>query len=222
VDLESLELVWSKEYKLPLVPQHNNPWIYCAYIIEIMRRHDLLIHPECLMAYYRKCTVKPGLVNRWPGSGGVTSHDELIGLASVMGPKQCLEVLNYLDRNFGYYNNIQPKPKSIKEFFRYNLYRMPYLRSYLSARSNRIVFPLGFFFFCALVLIDCLFGKDSGGHLRVWIMLTHLSKKHWTAKILFKIFDTVLNVRQITLNKCLGDELPMLKIKGKENWRRVT
>lgn len=153
--LESLKAssVWNPTYNLPCGPGQN-PWIYMAYYDTVLRLNGERLEALDLILFYIHCEVsgKPGLFKRFPdGGGGPTSHDEVMGLFSLMGnivrddsatdfersrAKDIMDrVLHRLDTHLGDFNShSNPTGWNV---FRYNIYRFYWLRPYLSAAAGR-------------------------------------------------------------------------------------
>ncbi len=167
---------WDGNHNLPLIPQHNNPWIYSAYIMKCIQDEMILgagIY-ERLYTHLKKCMVEPGLFNRWPnGSGGVTSHDEIMGIAWHF-PEAAKQILKYLMKNDGIYLN-----KEVNNPERYNVYRMIFLKPFLLACAKYQVSVLSQIKWSVFLVYDLLTHRkkkdlDCGGRLRIWIMLDRM------------------------------------------------
>lgn len=165
---------WDPRYNLPLVPKANNPWIYLAYATKLVKDANL---SDFDRKYELKiwnllcsCEVKPGLYNRWPdGSGGVTSHDELIGMAYLV-PEMAFRILSHLEIHLGYYNNL-----GTGGYLRFNLYRFVFLKPYLKVRAKMDLNLWDKLAWSAYMLLDALFykGRDEDGRLMRWLMAEH-------------------------------------------------
>ena len=88
LDLLKQSEAWDPRYSLPLVPMHNNPWIYLAYCTRILRRdggwwssENKQTFEASIQTHFERCsTDKLGYLKRWP-EGGICSHDEILGAA---------------------------------------------------------------------------------------------------------------------------------------------
>lgn len=172
--------VWDSRYDLPLSPQNNNPWFYCALALKMIYASGQIPTSDFLDALYlyaNKCEIEPGLFRRWPNSSpsDVTSHDELIGMA-YLAPSFAHRICSYLDAHDGYYNNTA-LPEKIPE--EWNLYRIYWLPPYLRARARMPVSLLSQLKWSAFVLWDLVKIKketnDASGRLLIWIMSDDMS-----------------------------------------------
>lgn len=206
----SVSSAWSKLYDLPLCPVFNNPWIYGAYALKLLRLNGLnaseqedLKHRFGLHAL--ACRVDPalpGLMNRWPdGGGGMTSHDELMGMAYI-SPGLARALVAYLAQTDGVYIN---KPEETKgdqfSSLRHNVYRFPFMKPFLMACAGYTPGLLSQLAFAGHLVVDAFTTKsgdtsDAGGKLRIWIMLEHMERfritnaavKFWRSKMKDKGF----------------------------------
>lgn len=187
---------WSEECGLPLVPFHNNPFIYGAYAIKIIRLHDKIDpldpSPESNYAWMREnwerylkdTEIEPGFFNRWPkGRGGLTSHDEVMGRAWLC-PKEASKILAYLEKHDGLFANVDIK-SGIPE--RENIYRFYWLKPFLKACTihkdnpdQHRVSLISQLIWSWYALMDGMFYKkeenDGGGRARMWLMLDKMEK----------------------------------------------
>ena len=182
---EPLLEIWSHEYRLPLVPQHHNPWLYMAYAKSV----GVSISPVDLETYYRACTVIPGVFKRRPdGQGGKLSHDEMIG-AAYLSSKIARDLYLYLDVNSGYYDSEKPGTRKPATY----MWRFPWLKPYLRTIAGQTASLLDQIFFCAYVLRDAI-DSDAGvsSRLRIRLMAEHMMQyricrctlSYWRKKIL--------------------------------------
>jgi hypothetical protein len=176
---------WDTRYALPLVPIHNNPWIYSAYALKIMRASGLTSSEEMQLLYHFEsyasgCRIEPGLFNRWPdGTGGVTSHDELMGMAYVSSDFAC-ELLAFLQKTDGVYCNKREELDS-SDSERFNVFRFVFLEPFLRARAGYRVGLFSQLQFSAHVVRDMCSRRpddtsDAGGLARLWLMLDTMEK----------------------------------------------
>jgi hypothetical protein len=164
---------WDRRHLLPVCSSYNNPWIYMAYASKIMFDYDKcqLKYTDVLL-FAQKCQISSGLYNRWPdGSGGVTSHDELMGIA-YLDRKRAKEIFFYLVENDGIYINVDYQFDSKDRF---NLFRFPWFISYLKARALIPLSVWSQFLWCLPIIQDLLFynskkKKDEDGRLMKWLM----------------------------------------------------
>lgn len=172
---------WDHTFDLPLVPIHNNPFIYAAYATRIIEEYE---NPAYLidLQYHAldKCAVNIhdffGLYNRWPGGvGGQISHDEIIGLCYI-SPFIAKSILSYLKSHFGFYDNISPTKPRLNSF----MYRYPFLYPFIKIRSGfklnilQYITMSAYFFFSALFTNK----KNSGEILLQWIMVEGIKVKY--------------------------------------------
>jgi len=174
---------WHKKYNLPLCPMFNNPHIYGAYaykIISLDKRvsdADLVELQRDFRTYYRACRITSGLIHRWPdGSGGITSHDEIIGAAKIY-EENAKEIMLHLTMTDGVYIN---KPKEIapggEEVC--NVFRILWVKPVLMALAK---FRLGIFLQCqyaAVLIVDAISYKegDEAGRLRHWLTFKEMGE----------------------------------------------
>ncbi len=177
---------WDIRYSLPLVPQASNPWIYGAYAMKIMRMNGLPPGEDFALQenwddYAKVCRVLPGLFNRWPdGGGGVTSHDEIMGMAYV-SKSLAKEILQYLKESGGVYCN------KLEDLLRdgprhYNVRRFLWLMPYLRSCAGEYVGIFAQTQWSACLVYDALTHKkgdlvDAGGRLKNWIMFDSMASK---------------------------------------------
>lgn len=190
---------WDPRYDLPSVPIHNQPFLYGAYAIKIIKLRDgndflasHMVHNTIyrFWDYIAKCEKESGLYNRRPdGSGGITSHDELIGLVYIKWPESQY-ILEYLKKHRGRYVNTSEVSWNP---FKWNLYRFPWFIAYLKARRDDYLSNAWQFIWSLQLLAPDLvwFRPDNGGLLRKWIMLDEMERhpisgwfiKKWRAKM---------------------------------------
>ena len=181
---------WDQRFNLPLVPMHNNPWIYLAYALKMIRlgKHtndELIELVDLIEDHLARCRTKVwGEFYRWPeGLGGDTSHDEVMGIAYI---DWCLKletaptkaILERLLETDGVYN-VQNVPEKIPE--EHNIYRFVWMEAFLKACTNK--FRVGFisqFWFSVALLKDIFkYKKEDGnesGLLLKWIMFEPMEK----------------------------------------------
>lgn len=176
---------WDARYNLPLVPIHNNPWIYLAYAVKLIANgqhtNDELIElVDLIEDQLERCkSDEAGEWWRWPGErGGPVSHDELMGLGYLgwklgLPSKPAQKILSHLNKTDGEYN--LTNEDGIPE--RYNVYRFVFLTPFLRACTKK-EFRLGWLsqiMFCFHVGLDAVTYKlehgDEGARLRMWLMM---------------------------------------------------
>lgn len=178
---------WDARFGLPVCPSFNNPWIYGAYALKVMRVAGLTAIEEVALVdrfidFAKGCRIKPGLFNRWPdGGGGVTSHDELMGMAFI-SKNLAKEIVAYLDETDGVYLN-KPEEKADHPNWeiRFNVYRMVFLLPFLRARAGHSLNLASQLVFAAHLWKDAFSAKatdtgNAGGRLRNWLMLDTMEK----------------------------------------------
>jgi hypothetical protein len=173
---------WHPKYDLPTT-QLNNPWIYLAYAVKIVRQTtkssvmgELDAHDQ-FIDFLSSCEKAPGLFNRWPdGSGGLTSHDELMGIAYL----NCMaanRIIRYLHNYHGVYNNTGEPGR----WWRFLMYRFVWVMPFLRACSTDYYCdPIARLVWSTWLLWDALsFSKDDhGGRLRIWLMIDTMASKY--------------------------------------------
>lgn len=125
---------WCPEHKLPLIPEHNNPGIYCALMVWLCK-----FFPDTWrerFEFFWKSAVYPR-ISRFPGGrGGNFSHDEIIGWAYLS--KEAADfLLHRLEKWWGWFPNEHGKFE-LARFF----YRFIFLKPYLLMRCEK---PLSWF-----------------------------------------------------------------------------
>lgn len=195
--------VWDSRYDLPLLPDHNNPWIYAAYALKIIKSwgedvDNLYLTRELIEHANEKCRVEKGLYHRWPdGFGGHTSHDELIGLCYI-DAAIAKDVLNYLDFNDGVYNNLKNTVTSLIPD-RYNLYRFLWLRPYIAECAKARLNILSQLKWAGFVVANALFKKAEGWDtkLMIWLMSERM-ENHTICKLAILFWES--RMKKLGLN----------------------
>lgn len=171
---------WSLNYNLPIVEFHNNPHLYMAYAYKIIRLWDKESAAKIIPYFYlyaSQCQINFGLFYRYPDKrGGPTSHDELIGIAS-MSEFLAKHIYNYIKNHNGVYDNGED-PHVKYRFFRYNLYRFPWAIVYIKACAGYKLSCFDKFVFNLFLKLDMINykGSNEGGRLRIWLMLDVMEK----------------------------------------------
>lgn len=180
---------WDQRFNLPLVPMHNNPWIYLAYALKMVRlgKHtndELIELVDLCEDHLAACRTKVwGEFYRWPdGSGGNTSHDEVMGIAYVdwclkLATKPTQAILSRLQQTDGEYN-VQNLPEGVPE--RWNIERFVFLEPFLKACAGFRVGLISQLWFSIPLLVDIFkYKKEDGnesGILLKWIMFEPMEK----------------------------------------------
>lgn len=174
---------WDARYRLPLVPRYNNPWIYGAYAYKLMIDNrapitELKLLNERFSFHFRHCQVTQGLINRWPdGTGGMTSHDELIG-AAYISVTNARAICFYLKMMNGYYIN-KPNEVKRKQFFRHSMHRFPWAMTFLKLRAGKGFSPSIFeLIYTALHICLSAFSKSESANCKSWLM-RDVFQMHW-------------------------------------------
>lgn len=166
IDLRQTE-IWDARYGLPTVPQHNQPWLYMAYVACCMP-FDFM--PE-LVVFARGCDRPDGTSTRWPdGSGGKFSHDEILGRAYFDSPFAS-RVLDTLMRNDGIYDRNEDMELG-------NQYRFLFLIPYLKACAKYRVGLFSQLQWCLHVIVTAFSrteGQESGA-LKIWLMSEYMNQ----------------------------------------------
>jgi hypothetical protein len=210
--------LWDSRSDLPLFPTFNNPWIYGAYALKIMRHAGLTLDEELSLVkrfeeHAAKCRIAPGLFDRWPGgSGGVFSHDEIIGMAYISAPLAA-ELLEYLETTDGVYcNKPEDVPYQDPSFRdRYNVFRIVQLKPFLQARAPTRHLGLPSQFVWSAATIKDAFGYkrgdvgDAGGRLRTWIQLEAMAP-HGLSGLAVLAWKTAMRKKSATLKTMLTHE----------------
>lgn len=158
---------WDSQYHLPLIPEHNNPWIFCAYVQRLLWTNGDWIPYSDIEKHISRCEEEPGFIQRWPGDNN-TSHDELLG-AAFLSPAFSARAVDYLSKHNGYYT--QEKPT-----LRDNIYRYVFMLPALKAFANR---PVNLFLQILLafhVLWELYFVKagEANDRLKIWLMYPYV------------------------------------------------
>lgn len=171
---------WHPEYDLPLCPDLNNPHLYCSYAFKIMKAGGMTAAEQLGFldrydAYAKKCQIALGLLNRWPdGHGGMTSHDEVMGMA-YLSQSLAQEILTRLLADDGVYIT-HPGEAEGRPSYDFNLLRFVWVLPFIKARALPRVGQISQSVWAAHMTYDALRFKagstdDAGGRLRNWIML---------------------------------------------------
>lgn len=166
--------VWDEEWQLPIARAGGNPHIYTAYCDLILKLYGEGIWAWKYDEFFASCTVpgQAGLFKRWPdGRFGNTSHDEVMGAAHMSNILAFL-IIRRLDESGGTFNPLG-LPESKPE--RWNLYRMVWLRPYLSSRARYRVNLFEQLLWAAKVFISAFRDHKNwkvgpGPRLRAWLM----------------------------------------------------
>ena len=197
---------------MPFCPQNNNPWLYMAYVDMILRFNKEELNRGDIVSTFLDCCIdqnRPGLFNRWPdGTGGLNSHDEIMG-AAYLHEDIARWLLRYLDDNDGEFNNTK---ETSTKLFRFNVYRMVFLRPYVKARAGLGMGPLAQTIWSGHIILSAMkdYGPDrAGARLRSWMMF-HGLKKYWICQLAMRFWVMRMNSK--------GESLAgTLMIEPKEN-----
>lgn len=217
----SLE-VWHPTRNLPLVPIHNNPWIYSRYSMMCIGGDSRLIDSEFddlmdrLDVHAENCETSPGVFDRdLGGSGGIFSWDEIIGIAGHF-PWAAKRILEHLFKTDGVYINRRQDMGEGKTDRDYYVYRILCVKPFLRARAPG--YRVGFFsqaqfaLFILLDLLGFLFkGADYGGMLRIWTMLETMSQ-YWLSGVSVLIWQFIMHKRGHNPRRCFEHYLTRAKV----------
>ena len=168
---------WDAQWDLPIAKAGGNPWIYMAYADLTLKLHGETLEREPIYEYAEACRVAYGLFYRRPdGSFGPTSHDELIGIASLCSGLAA-EVVQYLDDRDGLYET--HGPDAYPE--RYNVYRFLWLRPYLAARAGYRVSLISQAIWSLKLVVEAWSDRNGakqgpGPRLRAWLMAAEMRR----------------------------------------------
>jgi hypothetical protein len=166
---------WDERWDLPVAKSGNNPWIYLGYAEMVLRLHGENLTSHRLTHFYAECTVEPGLIKRFPGSTIPTSHDEVMGAASLRWG-YAIEIYNYVLKTGGNYDS-----HGISPFGRFNILRMPWLKAYLEARAGFNPSPWDKAFWIGRLLVGAILdrnGSKKGPRPRLmnWLMASAMRR----------------------------------------------
>jgi hypothetical protein len=202
--------IWDKRFGLPLVPGLNNPFFYLALITKIYRGLQAVPFFAGTQEYIDGCKKDRGLYHRRPdGTGGVTSHDELIGIA-YLDQDAAQGILGYLQMRDGVYNNSGASEEDSGE--RFNLFRFPWFISYLKARAGFRVGLHSQFFYATHVYLDAKknqnpLSESPDARLMIWLMNEEMGK-YPLCNLAIRYWERVMNKYQKTVSGWFKDHLP--------------
>lgn len=201
--------MWDSTYDLPLSPQNNNPWFYLALAMKVISLKDGSLPAEIherIARHMMACRIEPGLFKRWPkqSESDVTSHDELIGIASI-SRAQAEDIYHYLVTHDGEYNNsILPDP-----FGQWNLSRFFWFIAWLKARAGIKLSFYSQILWSLHVVYDLIKTKpgtdDASGRLLIWIMLSEM-ENYWVTGPVVSLWRAVMKKKSITPKAMLSLE----------------
>jgi hypothetical protein len=177
--------VWDPIWDLPLFPGHN-PHIYLAYTQQVLKLRGETLSEVDYRYYYWGCEVEEGLFRRAPETWDpITSHDEIMG-ACALDQEVARRVVGYLRRSRGYFNPLEPKPRGLREFFRFNVLRMLWMWPFLRTCAGERIGLFWQLVWCLRVLLGH-FQLDSSKHgpkarLMNWLMADQMVRYrpcHW-------------------------------------------
>jgi hypothetical protein len=169
---------------------HSNPHLYTAYAEKILNGYGETVGVG-IFKYTRSCQTFKGLYHRFPdGGGGVTSHDELIGIISH-AEFFAVNILYTLEDNNGVYDNQNPDNPNKK----HNLSRFPWFTAYVKTSAFVRDYRTPFYNTCyAIYLIDQALRyhptkrPDDGGRLLTWLMSDKMRKQPY-CRLAHKFWD---------------------------------
>lgn len=222
--------MWDGRHDLPLAPILNNPWIYSAYAALCMRLKDGgMFNRARVLAHFVACengVQNPrqydlGCFARWPdGSGGMTSHDEIMG-AAFHDPWIALRILGHLDRTGGVMNNTGELP-SDPLGLQWNVYRMIFLRPYLLACAEYDVNIFDQFLWCVSLIASFATSPkgDAGTRLRNWLMADKM-KRYKLCRAVIQVWCTRIGMSP---KECLAiepGEYPVMSEIAPDSWAAI-
>lgn len=170
---------WDNTFDLPTVPIHNNPWLYLAYAVKVMRANGLsdtaleLDIRAKVRARMKACLVRSGLYHKSPGGrGGLMSHDELLGLC-YLDQDVAKTIYLYLIETDGVYAN---EPVPFDE--RANVFRIAWVSPVLRGLAGLRLSLITQAYLSVILLTDAVLYKsgDEGSRLRFWIAESALDR----------------------------------------------
>jgi hypothetical protein len=210
---------WSQQWELPLLL--DNHWIYMGYADLVLRLNGEKLDRESVARYYNACLVpgSPGLINRKPVGSGQTSHDEVIGAASL-DKLMAHEILIYFALNDGNYDNKPAVPDPYEG--RWNIKRIPFLNPYLVAATGGRPNPVSRLIWAGHVLLACWNAKSGqvGAHLRIWLMADKM-RTYPECKLALTWWQRTMHKIGLTLSGALAIEpgCAVLAEAAGEEWR---
>lgn len=208
--------MWDYRYNLPLGPQNNNPWFYLNLALKVISSTGESIPIsiwERVASHAKACEKMPGLYHRWPRkpdevTSDVTSHDELIGMASLSSAL-AENIYKYLVEHDGEYNNTElPDP-----FGQWNLSRFFWFMTWLKSRAGIKISLLSQAAWAVHVVYDICrttYGtQDASGRLLIWTMLPEM-EKYWLTGAVVDLWRWRMKKLEITPKT-------MLALEPKEN-----
>lgn len=196
---------WDHRHDLPLCPQLNNPWIYCAYALKLCHSSPWKIPKDVFNGVYiyaEKTNLPNGTHSRWPGSTDLTSHDEIIGICWMfMFVDKCLPSI----KPFGFYET-RPGPLTWKQKMAAWVPRFPWMIPFMRACALRENI-LDHLIWSACLLVDAINPSptDAGGRLRWWIQFDAFYY-HWLSKRAIHLWVKRHKQKGITLKSMLAIE----------------
>jgi hypothetical protein len=140
---------------------------------------------DAYATFLHSCMIVPGLFNRWPdGTGGKTSHDELVGMA-YLNQEAARQIVDYLTEKDGEYNNTSFKETIPEENnqFRF-IWLLPFLKSCAKYRVSLISQVL----WISCLLTDFFKKKenlDGSGLTMRWLMCERMGQYWLSALAIF-------------------------------------
>lgn len=203
--VENSEL-WSKEYAVPCIPQHNNPHIYIAVVFKLLRMSGVRISEDWMLDTLRfqvKCyheLLKQYF--RWPDrKGGSFSHDEIIGGAAIsqIFARDCLFKMQ---ENDGIYPDENGLIVDSRDFSRF-IFLFPFLQSRVYNRVSLISQVKWSFHVVYAALMTSRESLDADGILKILVMSDEMSR-YPLCDLAIKVWKIILNKRDVTLEYIFG------------------
>lgn len=220
MDMYKYTNVWDNRYNLPLLPNHNNPWIYSAYADIVAQQYDgSKINRELIYQHFLSCEEQSGLFWRWPHKTGEgTSHDEIMG-AVYYDERIANRIVDYLSSSGGDFNI---KKESYKYPLTFNVYRFPWLYPYIATCAGKKVNLFWQLIWAITVVLDA-WNKDChpGGRLRIYLMMLKM-KQYWLCRKVSEYWIKKVTALGQTFKSCLAvepKENPIMSQLAKEEWR---
>ncbi len=199
-EFEANKKAWDDVFKLPTVPIHNNPWLYCAYAFKILKGLDI---PD---AFYlplrtrvrerlRACKLSTGYYHKYPGGrGGLMSHDEILGIA-WLDMDAAREIYFTLVMNDGIYEN---EPVAFEESA--NVFRIFWVKYAIQGLAGARMSLITQAKFGLFLIADALIYKDEGdaSRLRFWLVEDLLDRVSgsWLLGLAFLFWNARMNKKR--------------------------
>lgn len=166
--------VMDPRFDLPLVPDHLNPHIFCAYAVRMLESNgdvggSLTIRSKYTADFLSRCEKGSGLITTFPGSD-IASHDDVYG-AAFLDSRFAGRALDFLKHSDGIYSQL---PTDVHRFY----YRFIFFTPALKAWAG---FRVGIFSqvqFSAALAAHMMTEKkgETSNHLLFWLALPAMRK----------------------------------------------